>query len=78
MRILTVMVQLEVPCPGCGGPMMRLGNAAVTPDGRIGEPTPIDDSHRPCVKCQNEATAIERKEARQRRRFLMGKGKLKG
>lgn len=72
MRIVRVLVQVELPCPKCGGMMVRLSSAGITPDGRIGEPDPPAYTSI-CNKCESkQAKAAKKllKQDRNRREWL--------
>lgn len=66
MRVVKVHAHIEVACPRCGGSAVVMGLAAVTSDGRVGEPQlavepkgPEDE--RLCRPCEDERQAHDRR-----------------
>ena len=75
MKIVAVMVHIEVPCPRCGAPMIRMGKASFLPDGRIGEPEYVASEDAPCNDCHaRDRREEERQQKAERIRLKFAKG----
>ena len=57
MRVVKVMVHVATTCPKCGGEMVSMALADVTPDGRIGaaDPETLRGECNACFRAERDA-----------------------